>query len=266
MLAIGGSDSCGGAGIQGDIKTGAAMGIDVSTAVTAITAQNSLGVQAVAPVSVEMLRAQIASVCSDLPPDAVKLGMLYDAERVTVVMDAIRTYNLQNVVCDPVFVSTSGRVLLDEGGREALLSNLSLFTLLTPNLMEAEALTGIRATNASDLLVAGRALLDCGASAVLLKGGHLSGAESIDILIQRAVPDPVYIRALRIQTRNDHGTGCALASSIATGLAMGLSREEAVKSGRAFVQSALERSAQLRNGSGRGSMALVRPIGTSITL
>jgi len=257
LLAIGGSDSCGGAGIQADIKTGAALGVDVSTAITAITAQNSLGVNAVEPVSIEMLRAQIASVCSDLPPHAVKLGMLYDAARVEVVAQAIRTYELRNVVCDPVLVSTSGTTLLDPRGSELLLSMLPLFKLFTPNAMEAAALTGIPVQNSSDLLVAGRVLLDRGANAVFLKGGHLGGSDSTDVLLQTQSPEPVFLSSSRVETRNDHGTGCVIASAIASALARGMELVEAVTSGRAFVQAALQRSAHLWRGAGRGSMNLL---------
>ncbi len=258
MLVIGGSDSSGGAGIQADIKTGAALGVDVSTAITAITAQNSLGVHAIEPVPVDMLKAQLASVCSDIPPHAVKIGMLYDAQRVRTVGDAIRNYNLRNVVCDPVLVSTSGTTLLDEEGRAILLSMLPLFTLFTPNAIEAAELTKTSVQNSSDLLAAGRILLESGARAVLLKGGHLGGEDSTDILLQRQTPEPVYISTPRIDTRNDHGTGCVLASAIAAGLALNLDLAEAVSRGCAFVSSALRQSAHLWNGSGRGSMDLLR--------
>ncbi len=257
LLAIGGSDSCGGAGIQADIKTGAALGVDVSTAITAITSQNSLGVNAVEPVSIEMLRAQIASVCSDIPPLAVKLGMLYDADRVEIVAQAIKTYELRNVVCDPVLVSTSGTTLLDTSGSELLLSMLPLFTLFTPNSMEAAALTGIAVRNVSDLLLAGRALIDRGANAVLLKGGHIGGNDSTDVLLQSRWPEPLFLRSPRIDTRNDHGTGCVLATAIASGLALSTELVAAVTSGCSFVHRALQRSAQISNGAGRGSMNLL---------
>ena len=257
LLAIGGSDSSGGAGIQADMKTGAALGVDVSTAITAITAQNSLGVQSVEPVSVEMLRAQIASVCSDLAPHAVKLGMLYDAARVEAVSEAIRKYELRNVVCDPVLVSTSGTTLLDPRGSELLFSMLPLFTLITPNAIEAATLTGIPVHNSSDLLAAGQVLLERGASAVLLKGGHLGGSDSTDVLLQKRCSDPVFLPSPRVETANDHGTGCVLASAIASALARGSELAEAVTFGCAFVHSALRRSVHLVSGAGRGSMNLL---------
>lgn len=256
LLAIGGSDSCGGAGIQADIKTGAALGVDVSTAITAITAQNSLGVQAIEPVSAETIRAQIASVCSDTPPHAVKLGMLFDGQRVSVVADAIATFGLTNVVCDPVLISTSGTMLLDAEGRQQLITMLPLFSLFTPNALEGAALTGIGVHTSSDLLRAGRVLLDKGANAVLLKGGHLSEAESTDVLLQRHSPEPRFFPSQRIDTRNDHGTGCVLASAIASALAQGAELVEAVRGGCAFVHAAIHRSADIWSGYGRGSMNL----------
>ena len=256
ILVIGGSDSSAGAGIQGDIKTGTAMGVDVCTAITAVTAQNSLGVQAVEPVSIAMLQAQIASVCSDTPPHAVKLGMLYDAAHVRVVDMAMRKYALQNTVCDPVLVSTSGSMLLDRQGGEALLSLLPAFALLTPNAAEVAALTGMPVRNRAELLSAGRALLDHGANALLLKGGHLDGDDSTDLLLQKHMAEPLLFPAPRIDTRNDHGTGCALATAIAAGLALGMALPEAVAAGCKFVHSALERSVHLWSGSGRGSMDL----------
>lgn len=257
MLAIGGSDSCGGAGIQADIKTGAALGVDVSTAITAITAQNSLGVHAIEPVSVELLRAQIASVCSDLPPHAVKLGMLYDAARVEVVADAIKTYKLRNVVCDPVLVSTSGTTLLDPKGAELLLSMLPLFTLFTPNAMEAAALTGIAVSNSSDLLTAGRLLLEKGANGVFLKGGHIGESYCTDVLLRKHRPDPIFLVSARVETRNDHGTGCVLASAISAVLALGNELGQAVESAHAFTRKALSKSVTILNGAGRGGMDLV---------
>jgi hydroxymethylpyrimidine/phosphomethylpyrimidine kinase len=254
MLAIGGSDSCGGAGIQADIKTGMALGVEVSTAITAITAQNSLGVQKITPVSTAMLAAQIGSVCEDIPPAVIKLGMLVDAARIRMVIKALRTYTVPNVVCDPVLFSTSGRVLLSEAGRKALFKLLPLVTLLTPNAEEAALLSGCEGRTPKEYLDAGRILLDHGASAVLLKGGHMSGEESSDALLQRDYASPLWFSAPRIETRNDHGTGCVLASAIAAGLAQGMTLVEAVGRARDFVQQALIRSSGFWNGNGRGGM------------
>lgn len=261
FLAIGGSDSCGGAGIQADIKTGAALGVDVSTAITAITAQNSMGVQSVWPVPEEMVTAQIDSVCSDLAPRTIKLGMLFDAQRVSVVAEAIRKYQFRSVVCDPVLVSTSERVLLDSAGCEALLSLLPLVSLLTPNRAEAAVLSGRNVSTLADYLDAGRALLDLGAQAVLLKGGHMDGTDSADALLLADHSPPLWFAAPRIMTRNDHGTGCVLASAIAAGVALGCSLPDAISCAREFVQHALLNTSHVWNGSGRGGMRLLHPLG-----
>jgi hydroxymethylpyrimidine/phosphomethylpyrimidine kinase len=162
-----------------------------------------------------------------------------------------------NIVCDPVLVSTSGTPLLDRDGLEALISALPLFTLLTPNVPEVIAITRKSVASESHLIEAGHALLDLGARAVLLKGGHLSGDKSTDILLQNGISEPTYFSSRRIHTRNDHGTGCALATAIASGLATGIDLPDAVSEGREFVQEALRRSIDLWNGSGRGSMDLL---------
>jgi hydroxymethylpyrimidine/phosphomethylpyrimidine kinase len=256
VLTIGGSDSAGGAGIQADVKTGTALGVDVATVISAITAQNSLGVQALEPVSLDMFRTQISSVSSDIPVHAVKLGMLYDGLRVRLVIDAIRQFEWDNIVCDPVLVSTSGTPVLDQDGLKVLVSALPLFTLLTPNVPEVVAMTGKIVATESDLIEAGHALMDLGTRAVLLKGGHLNGDKSTDILLQKGISEPTYFSSRRMHTRNDHGTGCALATAIASGLATGIDLPKAVSKGREFVQGALRRSIHLRNGSGRGSMDL----------
>ncbi len=257
VLAIGGSDSGGGAGIQADIKTGAALGVDVATAITAITAQNSMGIQDIEPVPISSFRAQISCVCSDIPLHAVKLGMLCDSIRVQLVIEAIQNYRLKNVVCDTVLASTSGTTLLDPDGVKALIAALPLFALLTPNAHEAAVITGRTIKSIPDLLEAGHTLLDLGAQSVLMKGGHLDGDESTDLMLQRGMLKPMYFSAPRVSTRNDHGTGCVLATSIASGLAKGLELPEAVAGGFAFVQRALRRSIELRNGAGRGSMDLL---------
>jgi hydroxymethylpyrimidine/phosphomethylpyrimidine kinase len=256
VLAIGGSDSCGGAGIQADIKTGIALGVEVSTAITAITAQNSRGVQKVTPVSTAMLAAQIDSVCEDTPPTAIKLGMLFDAARLGIVRKALLKYRVPYVVCDPVLVSTSGRVLLNEAGRRALMELLPLVTLLTPNADEAALLSGCEVRTPQEYLNAGRILLSHGVSAVLLKGGHMGGVESADTLLRREDAAPSWFSAPRIETRNDHGTGCVLASAIAAGLAQEMTLVEAVGNARAFLQQALIRSSGIWNGAGRGGMIL----------
>jgi hydroxymethylpyrimidine/phosphomethylpyrimidine kinase len=193
-----------------------------------------------------------------LPPvHAVKLGMLYDGPRVQIVIDAIRQYAWNNIVCDPVLISTSGTPLLDQDGLKTLVAALPLFALLTPNVPEVAAMTGKAVVTLIDLLEAGHALLDLGARAVLVKGGHIDGDECIDILFRKGFSGPKYFFSRRIHTRNDHGTGCALATSIASGLAVGIDLPIAISRAREFVQDALRRSIHLQNGSGRGSMDLL---------
>jgi hydroxymethylpyrimidine/phosphomethylpyrimidine kinase len=257
LLAIGGSDSCGGAGIQADVKTAARLGVDAATVITAVTAQNSLGVQSSWAVPETMVAAQLESVCSDAPPHAVKLGMLCDGPRVRLVAAAIVRYGLRPVVCDPVLASTGGRRLLDNEGRQELLALLPRLALLTPNALEAALLSGREVDSPATLLDAGRALLGLGAAAVLVKGGHMGGSQSTDVLLLDSEPDPIPFTAPRVETRNDHGTGCVLASAIAAGLARGLCLVDAITQAKAFLQHALQESVPLWNGAGRGGMALV---------
>jgi hydroxymethylpyrimidine/phosphomethylpyrimidine kinase len=257
LLAIGGSDSCGGAGIQADIKTAARFGVDAATVITAVTAQNSLGVQSFRAVPEALVAAQLKSVCSDLPPHAVKLGMLCDGPRVRLVAEAIDRYALRQVVCDPVLASTSGRRLLDDEGRDELIALLPRVALLTPNAVEAALLSGRDVSSSASLLDAGRALLDLGVPAVLLKGGHMGGDQSADFLLLGPESRPIPYPAPRVLTRNDHGTGCVLACAIAAGLARGVSLVEAIAGAKAFLQQVLKASIPLWNGGGRGGMALV---------
>jgi hydroxymethylpyrimidine/phosphomethylpyrimidine kinase len=256
LLTIGGSDCSGGAGIQADVKTGALLGAEVSAVVTAITAQNSRGVRGVWPVPVAMLRAQLQSVCEDLPPHAVKLGMLWGASHVEAIAEAIVHHELKNIICDPVLVSSSGTVLLDEAGREALHALMPRIFLLTPNAMEAAVLSGRNIGSWNEFVDAGKALLDCGLHAVLLKGGHMQGAEATDVLLAHENSEPVFFRAPRIDTRNDHGTGCVLASAIAAELTKGNNLIASIAAAKAFLQQALQKAAATWNGNGRGGMKL----------
>jgi len=259
MLVIGGSDSSAGAGIQADLKTGMAFRVEVSTVLTAITAQNSLGVQKISAVPAAMVTAQIDSVCSDLVPRVIKTGMLVNAACVCVVGQALQRHEIPFVVCDPVLASTSGRTLLNRSGREALLALFPRFTLVTPNAHEAAILCQRTVESDAEYLDAGRALRDLGASAVLLKGGHREGKEAADLLLLADQPEPLRFAAPRVITRNDHGTGCVLASAIAAQLALGVSLVEAVAQARTFVQRALCSSATCALGKGRGGMILFPP-------
>ena len=254
ILSIAGSDSGGGAGIQADLKTFAALGCYGMTAITALTAQNTLGVRAIHGVPPDMLKSQIDAVMEDLGADAVKIGMLHSAEIVQTVANAIDRHALQNVVLDPVMVATSGAVLIENPAISALVNELfQRVVLVTPNLDEAALLVGKNLVSEQDMEKAAQDLLNKGARAVLLKGGHLAGDVVSDLLL---TPNskPHWMRAPRIHTANTHGTGCTLSSAIAAHLALGCSLLDAVEAARAYVRAALEAGANVRIGSGNGPL------------
>ena len=254
VLSIAGSDSGGGAGIQADLKTFAALGCYGMTALTALTAQNTLGVRAIHAVPLEMLDAQIDAVVEDIGVDAVKIGMLHSAATVQAVAAAIDRHRLACVVLDPVMVATSGATLIDREAIETLVTHLfPRAALVTPNLDEAVLLVGRPLTNEADLEAAGYELIARGARAVLLKGGHLAGDTVSDLLLAPDVP-PLWLRGPRIPSANTHGTGCTLSSAIAAYLARGASLQDAVRAGRDFVRGALEAGAAVRTGAGSGPL------------
>ena len=260
ILICAGSDSGGGAGIQADIKTVTALGGFAMTAITALTAQNTLGVQGVLPVPADFIRLQLRSVLDDLGADAAKTGMLGDAEAVEAIAATLPP-GLPLVV-DPVMVAKGGASLLAEAAIGALKQRLiPRATLLTPNLPEAEALLGRRIADLDAMQAAGADLLALGARAVLVKGGHLDGDRLFDVLVG---PDGVEIfEGRRIQTRHTHGTGCTLASAIATGLGQGLTLRAAVARARTYLIEAIRTAPGL--GQGHGPLdhghPLRRPIG-----
>ena len=260
ILICAGSDSGGGAGIQADIKTVTALGGFAMTAITALTAQNTLGVQGVLAVPADFIRLQLCSVLDDLGADAAKTGMLGDAEAVEAIAATLPP-GLPLVV-DPVMVAKGGASLLAEAAIGALKQRLiPRATLLTPNLPEAEALLGRRIADLDAMQAAGADLLALGARAVLVKGGHLDGDRLFDVLVG---PDGVEIfEGTRIQTRHTHGTGCTLASAIATGLGQGLTLRAAVARARTYLIEAIRTAPGL--GQGHGPLdhghPLRRPIG-----
>ena len=254
VLAIAGSDSGGGAGIQADLKTFAALGCYGMTAITALTAQNTLGVRSIHAVPSNILADQIDAVAEDIGIDAVKIGMLHSAGTVRTVAAALRRHGLKTVVLDPVMIATSGAVLIDQEAVAVLVSELfPLATLVTPNLDEAALLVGRPLASEADIEAAARRLLEMGANAVLVKGGHLAGDTVSDLLLGR-VGAPRWMRAPRIATANTHGTGCTLSSAIAAQLALGASLGEAVEAGRTFIRGALQEGAAVRTGAGSGPL------------
>lgn len=254
VLTIAGSDSGGGAGIQADLKTFAALGCYGTSAITALTAQNTVGVQGIHAVPAEFLKAQIQSVLDDIGVDAVKIGMLHAPGIVEVVAWAIDHYKLTNVVLDPVMVATSGDRLIASETMQVLVHELfPRVSVITPNLDEAALLLGRDIPNADALDIAAQDLLAMGARAVLLKGGHLAGDEVVDLLADASGPLQ-RLASRRIASRNVHGTGCTLSSAIAAHLALGHGLSEAVSLARAFILGAIAQGADVTTGQGHGPL------------
>jgi hydroxymethylpyrimidine/phosphomethylpyrimidine kinase len=248
-LIVAGSDSGGGAGIQADLKAVTMLGGFAMTAITALTAQNTEGVFGVHPVPPDFVTRQIKVVLDDIGADVIKIGMLGSAEIAQAIADFLDTVPEIPVVLDPVMVSTSGSTLLDQAGMETMKSRLlPRATVVTPNLREAEALTGRLVSTLADMEAAAADLLEAGAQGVLIKGGHLEGKELVDLLMASGVR--AEFRHPRIDTRHTHGTGCTLASAIATGLAHGLMMPQAVEIAVAYVQSAIRNAPGLGKGQG----------------
>jgi hydroxymethylpyrimidine/phosphomethylpyrimidine kinase len=248
VLIIAGSDSGGGAGIQADIKTVTALGGYAATAITAVTVQNTLGVTGVHPIPLDVVAAQARAVLSDIGADAIKTGMLGNAQTVDLVAELLDEAGAPAVI-DPVMVAKGGASLLAEAAVAAVRERLvPRAALLTPNAPEAEALTGLTVATPDDQRRAGEALLALGARAVLMKGGHVTGARVVDVLMTPA--GETLFESERIETRHTHGTGCTLASACAAGLAQGLPLTEAVARGWAYVQEAIARAPGLGQGHG----------------
>lgn len=239
VLVIAGSDSGGGAGIQADIKTITALNGFAATAITALTAQNTLGVHAVHSVPADFVTRQIEVVLQDIGADAIKIGMLADADIITAVAAVLSRLAVGiPIVLDPVMVAKGGASLLDPMALDALKKCLlPLASVITPNLPEAESLTGLTIADAASMHEAALDLLALGAPAVLLKGGHLPGNTVIDILATRQGTE--VFSSTRIETRHTHGTGCTLASAVAAGLAQGMNLTAAVRRARAYVLAAI---------------------------
>ena len=229
VLTIAGSDSSGGAGIQADLKTMSAIGVFGTSAITAITAQNTCEVRAIQGIEPDIVRQQIEAVLDDLPCTTVKLGMLYSRATIETIADCLQRYPLRNIVLDPVMVSTSGCRLIEE------------------------ILSGLAIDSEKDMEKAANRLFQVGCRAVLVKGGHLNGAESCDILF---MPDSVPVRytSPRISTRNTHGTGCTFSSAIASYLALGHMLTDAVSLAKKYLTQALQTGADIAIGSGHGSV------------
>lgn len=247
-LSIAGSDSSGGAGIQADLKTFAAFGVYGASVITALTAQNTVGVRAIADVDPDFVGRQIDAVVEDLDIRAVKTGMLARTAVIEVVADRMRAHPVPYLVVDPVMVATSGDILLEPAAVACLRERiLPLATLVTPNLREAEVLTGRSVTNTVEMREAARALIDLGARAVLVKGGHLAG-EAVDLLYDGR--DFQEFAASHIATRSTHGTGCTLSAAITAALARGCTLEVAVAAAKRYVTRAIKTAPGIGHGAG----------------
>lgn len=248
VLTIAGSDSCGGAGIQADLKTFSAHGVYGMSVITAVTAQNTQGVFGVQDISLELIQKQIEVVLDDISVDAVKIGMVSKTETIQTIADTLQGYSVKNLVVDPVMVSKSGYHLLQPEAKEALIKRLlPMATVVTPNLLEAEVITGRSITNLAAMKEAAMEIHNMGAQYVLVKGGHLEG-EATDVLYDGGTYE--YFHAPRINTENTHGTGCTLSSAIASNLAKGLDIKTAIEGAKAYITIAIQHSFSIGNGVG----------------
>lgn len=251
-LTIAGSDSSGGAGIQADLKTLSALGCYASSVITSVTAQSTTAVTAVQHVSPEMVRAQLKAVMDDLAPNAIKIGMTGRAQTITAIADALDGYPEGHLVIDPVMVSTSGSPLMEPNTIDTFCQRLlPKATLLTPNLPEAEVLSGLRIDSEAQMDLAAKRIMDLGCKALLIKGGHLEGRQKTDKLYL-ADGQCVVFQSPTVHTRNTHGTGCTLSSAITAFLARGEALTDAVRLAKDYVTRALRAGSDVEIGSGHG--------------
>ena len=250
-LTIAGSDSCGGAGVQADIKTMSALGVYAASAITSVTVQNTLGVQAIQAIRPEIVAGQIRAVMDDIKPTAIKVGMVNDQATILAIADTLRQYSPQKLVVDPVMVSTSGSMLMQKDALSTFCSRLlPMATLLTPNIPEAEVLSNLSISSIDDMDAAGRSILALGCKAVLIKGGHLEGRKVDKLYLPNGEVCSFVHEA--IATRNTHGTGCTLSSAIAAFMARGLALADAVAQAKTYLSQALEAGKDVHIGEGQG--------------
>jgi len=248
LLTIAGSDSCGGAGIQADLKTFSAHKVFGMSVITAVTAQNTQGVFAVQDISVDIIQKQIEAIFDDISVDGVKIGMVSKTETIKIIAETLSKYQVQNLVIDPVMISKSGFDLLKPDAKEALIKHLlPMATVVTPNLPEAEVITGFKVSSLEEMKKAAEAIYNMGPKYVLVKGGHLEG-EAVDILFDGTVF--TYYNSSRINTKNTHGTGCTLSSAIASNLGKGFSIEQSIEKAKTYITIAIENSFSIGKGVG----------------
>lgn len=248
VLTIAGSDSSGGAGIQADIKTITAHKLYASSAITALTAQNTTGVSGILNVSKEFLAKELDAIFTDIYPDSVKIGMVSEAELIETICDRLIQYKAKNIVVDPVMVATSGARLLNDNAIDALINKLfPLATIITPNILEAEVLANIKINNMDDMEKAIKIISKITNAAILIKGGH-SINDSNDLLFVNN--ELIWFKGERIDNPNTHGTGCTLSSAIASNLALGYDIKDSIKNAKAYISTCLRSMLDLGKGSG----------------
>ena len=253
-LTIAGSDSCGGAGIQADIKTMSALGVYAASAITAITVQNTKGVYGIQNVEPEIVKGQIEAVMEDIHPDAIKIGMVNDCDTIRAIAEPLKKYqeSFQHLVIDPVMVSTSGCRLMQEDALDVFITELlPLATLLTPNIPEAEILANRKIENVEDIKAAAAAISKLGCRYVLIKGGHFDGEEKIDHLFEGGKQKTSY-RGISVNTRNTHGTGCTLSSAITSYLAREMDMNTAIAMAKTYLSGAILAGKDIKIGEGHG--------------
>ncbi len=253
VLTIAGSDPSGGAGVQADLKTMSACGCYGMSAITAVVDENTVGVYGVHPIPVSFVRGQISSVLDDVGADAIKIGMLHSSELIRGVREVLGKYDIRNIVLDPVMVATSGDSLLQNEAIETLKKELIPFVrVITPNIPEAEILLGKKISSQKELPQVAKSLSYEGQVSVLLKAGHLSDEELIDVFYNAEEDEVIELSSKRIATKNTHGTGCTLSSAVASFLAHQLPLNDAVRAAKEYITHAIEAGAAYEIGKGHG--------------
>ncbi len=255
VLSIAGSDCSGGAGIQADLKTCSALGVYCMAAITAITAQNTQQINGIENISPEMVGKQIDAIYADIIPDSIKLGMLPDKSIIETVANKLIAHKARKVVLDPVMISTSRYKLISDTAIDALVTKLiPIVDLITPNRHEAEFLAGHAINKYDDIIHAGHAIIDLGAKAVLIKGGHFDDESMTDYLFVDKSNEPTMCRSRKIDSMNTHGTGCSYSSAIASYLAIGYNLHTSISKAKAYITNAIAEGAGVIIGHGHGSV------------
>jgi len=249
ILIIAGSDSSGGAGIQADIKTITSLGSYAMTAITAVTAQNTQGVKSIIPISINEIKNQIIYTANDIKPDAIKIGMLHSSQVIKQVLESLKKIKAKKIILDPVMVAKGGTRLINNDAIQTLKKKfLNQVSLITPNIPEAEVLSGIKIYNKNDMILAANQLINLGAKNVLIKGGHLNSKNVEDIYLNKT--DLKIFTNLRYTTKNTHGTGCTLSSAIAAYLSCGKDLIKSCELGIKYVNEAIKSNLNLGKGKG----------------